>query len=29
MKRVVKARQELGKGIGKMIKALNRLKEEV
>jgi len=29
MKRVVKARQALGKGIGKMIKNLNALKEEV
>ncbi len=29
MKRVVKARQGLGKGIGKMIKALNALKQEV
>ncbi len=29
MKRVVKARQNLGKGIGKVIKKLNELKEEV
>lgn len=29
MKRVVKARQELGKGIGRIIKKMNALKEEV